>query len=96
MEDLFSGMQVTQLTADRLGFFCAIEEVQVRFLLSLIADFDSSVFLDVGSNVGAYSLLVSKMTDVSEVVAFEPSSTAMLNLKENVRLNKFGDRIKTL
>lgn len=95
MQDLFSGLQVTKMTADRLGFFFAIEEIQVRFLLSLITDFDPSIFVDIGSNVGAYSLLVSKRTRVPEVIAFEPSPTAMLNLKKNVDLNKFADRIKT-
>jgi FkbM family methyltransferase len=50
------------------------------------------VVVDVGANVGVYSLLAAGRADV-EVWAYEPSSLAFDRLVENVELNRLGGRI---
>lgn len=47
-------------------------------------------FLDIGANVGVYSLFVSQQTGgTATVVAFEPHPRTYLKLKTNCMLNKF-------
>jgi FkbM family methyltransferase len=46
----------------------------------------ASVFLDIGANVGVYSLIAAASEDV-RVVAFEPHPVTFSFLEENVRIN---------
>lgn len=51
-----------------------------------------SVFLDVGANIGVYSLLaLAKRTDI-RAICIEPDSLNFSRLVENLHLNHFGDR----
>ncbi|MFP6657322.1 MAG: FkbM family methyltransferase [Pirellulales bacterium] len=49
-------------------------------------------FVDVGANVGAYSVLAAKSSR-ARCVAFEPAGTSFELLERNVALNDLGDRI---
>jgi FkbM family methyltransferase len=57
----------------------------MSFLLDFLRGGDC--FVDVGANVGTYSLLAAATPEV-RIVAFEPSSIAFRRLQENVALNK--------
>jgi hypothetical protein len=57
---------------------------EMRFLLAWLSPDD--VFIDVGANVGLYSVLAAGVRRAS-VAAFEPSSETSDRLLENVRLN---------
>jgi FkbM family methyltransferase len=46
-------------------------------------------FLDVGSNIGVYSLLASSVNGGAPVLAFEPHHIACERLRENAALNAF-------
>lgn len=46
------------------------------------------VFLDVGANIGIYSLLASSVNGGAQVLAFEPHPTASDRLRENAALNR--------
>src|SRR3712207_8823650 len=50
------------------------------------------LFIDVGANVGVYSLWAAE-TDSVTVLAFEPSSTTYRRVLENVQLNGLYDRV---
>ncbi|WP_317897231.1 FkbM family methyltransferase [Aurantibacillus circumpalustris] len=51
---------------------------------------NSSVFFDIGSNIGYYSLLASSIKNTNIVVyAFEPMPSAFNYLKENILINNF-------
>lgn len=52
------------------------------------------VFLDVGTNIGYYSILGGKFNPDLKVIAFEPSEGAMIYACENVRINKLESIIK--
>lgn len=45
------------------------------------------VFYDIGANIGIYSCLISKVLTQGEVVAFEPSSSNVVSLAQNVSNN---------
>lgn len=50
------------------------------------------LFVDVGANVGVYSLLASGVAGARSI-AFEPVAATLARLRENVVLNGIGDRV---
>ncbi len=73
--------------------YCRLPEWQdMRFMLGFLQPGD--VFVDVGANVGVYSLLASAVPGVDSW-AFEPSSCAFERLRENVSLNALESRVVT-
>ena len=59
-------------------------EEELLFLLSVLQP--DEVFVDVGANIGVYSMVASACG--ARVVAFEPVATARAAFEENVRLNR--------
>jgi FkbM family methyltransferase len=52
------------------------------------------VFVDVGANIGYYTLLAARAVGPSgRVIAFEPSPTVRAHLSANIERNAMGDRI---
>ena len=52
------------------------------------------VVLDVGANMGYYTLLAAKLTGgIGRVIAFEPTSGGLKRLKKNILLNNFKNII---
>jgi FkbM family methyltransferase len=49
------------------------------------------IFWDVGANFGRYSCIVSKVTPVDEIVAFEPHPENISRLKENLEYNNISN-----
>jgi len=60
------------------------------FLLHVLRGDD--LFVDVGANVGSYTILACAATD-ARGVAFEPIPETYERLSENMRLNQLGDRV---
>ncbi|MFL0354028.1 FkbM family methyltransferase [Xanthomarina sp. GH4-25] len=54
------------------------------------------IFLDVGSNIGYYSLLASKSNSKIKAFAFEPALGPKHYLKENIKLNNFQNNIELI
>ena len=52
------------------------------------------VFLDVGANIGYYSILAAIRNPSVKVFAFEPASAPFYYLKKNVALNELTERLK--
>lgn len=66
-------------------------DLLMRFMELVKDDF---VILDVGANVGLYSLLAGKYGNVNgHTYAFEPQSNTFKNLKENIKLNNLTNSI---
>jgi len=63
--------------------------------MRFVGDFlrSGDVFVDVGSNVGTYTLLAAATTGV-DIWAFEPSSCAFGRLRENVSMNLLEPRVR--
>jgi FkbM family methyltransferase len=53
----------------------------------------ANTFIDIGSNIGYYSLLAAKSNPDITVIAFEPAYGPKKYLKENIALNNFQDII---
>ena len=61
------------------------EPIQPYFLLALVTVAKCEAFIDVGANVGAYSILLSP--EVSRIVAYEANAAAAAEMRSNLRLN---------
>ena len=67
------------------------------WMLSTLGEFDmrkyfslsEGTFLDIGANVGKYSIIISKqIKDKGKVFSFEPEPSNLIALKRNIKLNK--------
>lgn len=56
----------------------------------------TTVFLDIGSNIGYYSLLAAKSNPKIKVFAFEPAMGPKYFLEKNIVLNNFQAQIKAI
>lgn len=67
---------------------------EMQFVLNILGE--SDCFIDVGANMGVYSLLASSKITKGKIFAFEPSPKVLLQLQENVSFNNKGDSIKVI
>lgn len=65
----------------------AFETEQVAYLIENIKRRDCDVFLDIGANMGAYSIFVALRTDCKKIIAFEPDVRSFDRLRANALLN---------
>jgi FkbM family methyltransferase len=62
----------------------------MSFILHYLVEGD--IFIDVGANVGAYTVLASAAAR-AQTKAFDPSPPAIDSLRANVELNRIADRV---
>jgi len=73
-----------------LAYTCALWDFsEMMFLLHALRPTDK--FIDIGANVGTYSVLASKVAGASSI-AFEPIPTTHDELMQNLRLNNILDK----
>lgn len=60
---------------------------EIKLLKSLFSSSDT--FLDIGGNVGVFSLIAAKRLTLGAVHAFEPSAYHLSKFKDNLLLNKY-------
>lgn len=73
---------------------CAKEPETVKWIEEIIKD--GETVLDIGANVGSYSLLISAMYPLCRVVALEPHPANFNRLLENIALNNMYRKITPL
>lgn len=56
----------------------------------------NSTFVDIGANIGVYTLLASSKISEGKIFAIEPASTPFGRLCENIKLNGIGNRVSLL
>jgi FkbM family methyltransferase len=88
---LAPGVEINLHPEDRLSEAICVgkyEATEQRFVRRFLKPGD--VFVDVGANVGLFTLLAAeRVKNTGRVFAFEPSPTTFQRLQENVRLNRF-------
>lgn len=67
------------------------EFYEMKFIKRLIRTAD--IAIDVGSNMGSYSLICASQMRTGKVFAFEPSKVAYKGLLENIHINNLRDKI---
>ncbi len=93
------GYEIVFLVTSFLEYFLRAEEsytretVTMHWIRSYVGPDD--VVIDIGANVGAYSLLIGKMMQVGEgcVYAIEPEAANYAALNQNIYLNGLSEKI---
>lgn len=64
--------------------------------LEIISGFikNGGVFLDIGANVGYYSLMAAKL-GATKIISVEPNPIVLDRFKRNIKFNRFDRKIKT-
>ena len=80
------------LTGMTLNVYCGLAETdEMGFALHLLRADD--LFVDVGANVGVYTVLASGACG-ARTIACEPIGQALRDLRRNVSLNDLGERVE--
>lgn len=74
-----------------LAFYGDFEREQIDLLLSNIRSRGCDLFVDIGANIGLYSVIVAQAG--TAVVAFEPDPRNAAQLRANIFINRLVDRI---
>lgn len=75
-----------------LVVYCNLPEYpEMKFFEKILKP--DSVFIDVGANVGVYTLLAAEKIKKGKIYSFEPVSTVVDILYQNVRINHLEDRV---
>lgn len=76
------------------NIYCGLHEFpEMGFVLHLLRPGD--LFVDVGANIGSYTILSSAVVG-AETIALEPDPTTVLSLSRNVSVNSVTHRVKVL
>lgn len=71
----------------------AYEPELTRWLVDTLADGPGGVFVDVGANLGWFTLQAARLSNVSRVIAIEPDAGNHRLLQANIERNAFGARV---
>lgn len=72
----------------------AYEPLQPYVLKQFLEEFNASIFLDIGANIGYYSIIASGIGSIKEIYSFEPLDPAFSEILENIALNSLQKRIR--
>lgn len=76
------------------NLYCGLHEFNdMGFLLHFLREND--LFVDIGANVGSYTILASAQIGC-ESISFEPVPSTYQNLKNNISLNKIQEKVTAL
>lgn len=93
--DWFGGAKLVVrrgMTGATGNIYCGLHEyADMAFVLHLLRDGD--LFLDLGANIGSYTVLASKVCGASSI-AIEPDPDTVICLQRNVEVNRIGDRVE--
>jgi FkbM family methyltransferase len=85
-KDLKMKLDLDEWIQQQIYFLGNFDPVGIRFIKNQL--YEGEIFVDIGANVGAYSLVASKLVGKSgKVIAFEPASKSFLRLVKNISLN---------
>lgn len=78
---------------NRLLCFRGYEKKNLSFLLKTLKEEDFNRFLDIGANIGYFTVHAAVKTKVPNIMCFEPMSKNYYQLCGNVLINKVTERV---
>ncbi len=72
------------------------EEQQLSFLCANLKELNISCFIDVGANIGLYSLLIASKFNNIQIYSFEPHPGVFKRFKKNIEQNNFVKNIQPM
>jgi FkbM family methyltransferase len=91
---MFQSFKWTQVGEDRIALLKLYEPLQPYLLLELTEAVSADTFIDVGANIGAYSVLMSSLKCINSIHAFEPSPRTSDELAANLALNEYSHKVQ--
>ena len=89
---LYPGADYTTLPTLVTGDY---EEAELDHLIKTLDSLDDKIVaLDVGANVGIWTVLLAKHHNVHKVIAFEPSPSNLSYLRHNIQMNAVEDKVQ--
>jgi FkbM family methyltransferase len=85
--DLKMYVNLTEHIGSQIFWFGYYDEVQLRVLEKFLKP--QTVFVDVGANIGEFTIFAAKRVTQGRVITFEPVPFLFGELKANVEINKF-------
>jgi len=67
---------------------------QVRNLMQQIEQIQARIFIDIGANMGVYTVPIRKLSCVDRIIAFEPDGLNFKQLNANIFLNDGDEKIE--
>ena len=77
-----------------LLFYGRYERDQIETLTAAMLRHGCDIFLDIGANIGLYSLIVATRRLAGEVIAFEPDARSLGALRANLLINGIADIVE--
>jgi len=71
------------------------ESRQIAHFRRQLISYPYAAVIDVGANLGLYSLIAAQSGNVADILAFEPDPRNYRQLQANLRLNRLTDRVRT-
>jgi len=69
------------------------EPLQPYVLKGFLEEFGADIFLDIGANIGYYSIVLSGSEKLKNIYCFEPLDPAFNEIQKNIALNSLEQRI---
>lgn len=88
---LLTNHGMTGATGD---WYCGLREYEdMSFILHVLKSGD--LFIDVGANIGSYSILAGTCKNV-EIIAFEPAPKTFFWLQKNIKINALENKVTAM
>lgn len=84
----------SEASRERIAILKKYEPLQPFFLVALAQEAECGTFLDVGANVGVYSVFMSSLATMKRILAFEPTPASIAEIRRNISLNGLDDRVE--
>ncbi len=78
----------------QIAFYGAYESDQVALLLSAMRDRGCDLFLDIGANIGFYTVLIGRSGLAGRLIAFEPDPRSLDQLGANLLMNGLTGKVE--
>jgi len=84
------GVWLAKRHDDKTFIFCIDAKYGNQLEQTLNSISEKTVFLDIGSNIGVFSLVAAQNPNISQIHAFEPDSDNFNYLLRNIQRNRYG------
>jgi FkbM family methyltransferase len=90
---MFDEFKWTGISERRNELTRKYEPFQIELLRALSRRCSDAIFLDIGANIGVYSVLLSREKNISETHAFEALLSLSSEMQKNLNLNGLSDSV---
>lgn len=90
---MYEKFRWTEIARARNRILERYEPLQPYVLLALARSIDAVAFLDIGANIGAYTVFMSQLPAVRHLSAFEANPATADELERNLALNGLAERV---